>query len=40
MDNLLNSVYDFKTAMILVRNVVDMCKSGEFHLPKFISNLS
>ena len=39
MDNLLKSVDDFKTAMILVRNVVDMCKSGGFHLPKFISKL-
>ena len=37
MDDLLKSVDDLKTAMILVKNVVDMCKSGEFNLTKFIS---
>ena len=36
MDDLLKSVDDPKTAMILVKNVVDMCKSGD--LTKFISN--
>ena len=38
VDDLLKSVDDPKTAMILVNNVVDMCKSGGFHLTKFISN--
>ena len=37
-DDFLNFVNDPKTAMILVKNVVDMCKSGGFHLTKFISN--
>ena len=37
MDDLLKSVDDLKTAMILVKNVVDMCKSGEFNQTKFIS---
>ena len=32
------SVDNPKTAMIPVKNVVDMCKSGGFHLTKFISN--
>ena len=32
------SADDPKTAMILVKDVVDMCKSGGFHLKKFISN--
>ena len=36
--DLLKSVDDPKTAMILVKNVVDMCKNGGFHLTKFISN--
>ena len=30
MDHSLKSVDDPKTAMILMNNVVDMCKSGEF----------
>ena len=38
VDDLLKSVDDPKTAMILVKNVVDMCKNGGFHLTKFISN--
>ena len=38
VDDLLKSVDDTKTAMILVKKVVDMCKSGGFHLTKFISN--
>ena len=38
MDDLLKPVDDPKTAMILVKNVVDMYKSGRFHLTKFISN--
>ena len=38
VDDLLKSVHHPKTAMILVKNVVDMCKSGGFHLTKFISN--
>ena len=38
MDDLLKSIDDPKTAMILVKNVVEMCKGGGFHLTKFISN--
>ena len=38
MDDLLKSVDNPKTAMILVKSVVDMCKSGQFYLTKFISN--
>ena len=38
MDDLLKSVDNLKTAMILVKNVVDMCKSGGFNLTKFFSN--
>ena len=38
VDDLLKSVDNPKTAMILVKNVVDMSKSGGFHLTKFISN--
>ena len=38
MDDLLKSVNNPEIAMILVKNVVDMCKSGGFHLKKFISN--
>ena len=37
MDDLLKSVDDPKTAMFLMKNVVDICKSGGFHLKKFIS---
>ena len=38
VDDLLKSVDNPKTGMILVKNVVDMSKSGGFHLTKFISN--
>ena len=38
MDDSLKSVDDLSAAKILVKNVVDMCKSGGFHLTKFISN--
>ena len=38
VDDLLKSVDDLKTAMILMKNVVDMCKSCGFHLTKLISN--
>ena len=38
VDDLLRSVDDLKTVMILVKNVVDMCNSGGFHLTKLISN--
>ena len=38
VDDLLKSVDNLKTAMILVKNVVDMCKSGGFNLTKFFSN--
>ena len=37
VDDLLKSVDDPKTAMFLMKNVVDICKSGGFHLKKFIS---
>ena len=38
MDDFLESVHDPKTAMILLKNVVDMCKCDGFYLTKFISN--
>ena len=38
MDDSLKSADDLSAAKILVKNVVDMCKSGGFHLTKFISN--
>ena len=38
MDDLLKSVDDPKTGMVLVKNATDMCKSGGFHVTKFISN--
>ena len=38
MDDSLKSVDDLSAAKILVKNVVDMCKSGGFHLTKFTSN--
>ena len=38
VDDLLNFVDNPKTEMILVKNVVDMCKSGGFNLTKFISS--
>ena len=34
----MKSTDDQKAAKTLLKNVVDMCKSGEFHLKKFISN--
>ena len=37
VDDLLRSS-DPKTATILVKNIVDMCNIGGFHLTKFISN--
>ena len=37
VDDLLRSS-DPKTATILVKNIVDMCSIGGFHLTKFISN--
>ena len=39
VDDLLKSFDDPKTATILVKNVLPMCKSGGFHLKKFISNI-
>ena len=38
VDDLLKPVDNPKTAMILVKNIVDMCKSRGFHLTKLISN--
>ena len=38
MDDLLKSVGNLKTAVILVKNVLDMCQSRGFHLTRFISN--
>ena len=38
VDDLLKSVDDPKTAIILEKNAVDMCKSGGFCLTKFISS--
>ena len=38
VDDSLKSVDDPKIAIILVKNVVDMCKVRRFHLTKFISN--
>ena len=34
----LNSVKDLDTAKTLVKNVINMCRSGGFNLTKFISN--
>ena len=39
VDDLLKSFDDPKTATILVKNVLSMCKSGGFHLKKSISNI-
>ena len=36
-DNLLKSVKDLDTAKTLMKNVINMCKSGGFNLTKFIS---
>ena len=38
VDDLLKSVGNLKTAVILVKNVLDMCQSRGFHLTRFISN--
>ena len=38
VDELLNFVENPKTETILVKNVVDMCKSGGYNLTKFICN--
>ena len=38
VDDIMKSVDDPKTPMILVKNVADMSKRGGFHLTKFISN--
>ena len=38
VDDLLKSVKDLDTAKTLVKNVINMCRSGEFNLAKFISN--
>ena len=38
VDELLNFVDNSKTGTILVKNVVEMCKSGGYNLTKFISN--
>ena len=38
MDDLLKSVKDLDTAKTLVKNFINMCRSGGFNLTKFISN--
>ena len=38
MDDLLKSVDDPKTGMVLLKNATDMCKTSGFHLAKFISS--
>ena len=38
VDNLLKSIEDLDSAKQLVKDVINMCKSGGFHLTKFISN--
>ena len=38
VDDLLKSMRDLESAKQLVKNVISMCKSGGFHLTKFISN--
>ena len=38
MDDLLKPVKDLDTAKTLVKNVINMCRSGGFDLTKFISN--
>ena len=38
VDNLLQSIEDLDSAKQLVKDVINMCKSGGFHLTKFISN--
>ena len=36
-DNLLKSAKDLDTAKTLMKNVINMCKSGGFNLTKFLS---
>ena len=38
VDDLLKLVEDLDTAKILVKNVINMCRSGGFNLAKFISS--
>ena len=38
VDDLLKSIEDLDSAKQLVKNVINMCKSGGLHLTKFISN--
>ena len=38
VDDLLKSVKDLDTAKTLVKNFINMCRSGGFNLTKFISN--
>ena len=38
VDDLLKSVDDLEKAKTIVKNVISVCKSGGFHLTKFISN--
>ena len=38
VDNLLKSIQKFDSVKLLVKDVVNLCKSGGFHLTKFISN--
>ena len=38
VDDLLKSIEDLDSAKQLVKDVINMCKSGGFHLTKFISN--
>ena len=38
VDDLLKSSKDVESATELVKDVMDMCKAGGFHLTKFISN--
>ena len=38
VDDLLKSMRDLESAKQLVKDVISMCKSGGFHLTKFISN--
>ena len=38
VDDILKSIEDLDSAKQLVKDVINMCKSGGFHLTKFISN--
>ena len=38
VDDLLKSIEDLDSAKHFVKDVINMCKSGDFHLTKFISN--